>query len=104
MTAIELEKLRYPIGKFVRPQAYSAAVLKRYIQVISAFPSKLRKETASLLSVVCRADGGAGLRTDEWTGSLRLPLSLLYHIECGHIIPHNAFLLSRPWIADSEVI
>lgn len=48
MTTAELEKLRFPIGHFVKPENYTKEILAKYIQTISEFPNKLKQETSHL--------------------------------------------------------
>jgi hypothetical protein len=48
MTDQELFKLRYPIGKYTKPEAFTPDLIKKFIDTIEAFPDKLKKETESL--------------------------------------------------------
>lgn len=48
MTTIELDKLRFPIGLFIKSEKYMKAILEQYIQTISDFPSKLKQEVSHL--------------------------------------------------------
>ena len=48
MTEQELEILRFPIGKFKKPEDFSAQVLQRFIADIQAFPEKLKMEVHHL--------------------------------------------------------
>lgn len=48
MTDIELEKLKYPIGKFEVPKKYTSEYLSEKIEEISTFPEKLKLETTHL--------------------------------------------------------
>ncbi|WP_431243169.1 YfiT family bacillithiol transferase [Flavobacterium sp. P21] len=43
-----LEKLKYPIGKFVIPESYTTEYLNEKISELVAFPEKLKKETINL--------------------------------------------------------
>jgi DinB superfamily len=43
-----LEELRYPIGKFKVPEAYTNDYLKEKIAAISTFPERLKKEVSYL--------------------------------------------------------
>ena len=43
-----LEKLRYPIGKFIAPEIYSNDYLNSRISEIASFPDRLKKEVVSL--------------------------------------------------------
>ena len=43
-----IEELKYPIGKFVKPDSYTPQVLHQYILDIELFPSRLRVEVETL--------------------------------------------------------
>lgn len=61
MENLELEKLRYPIGKFSAPDIYSNEYLSNKIAEIESFPEKLKKEVSQLnneqLDTPYRPDG-----------------------------------------------
>jgi hypothetical protein len=48
METFELEKLRYPIGKFTAPETYSKTYLTDKIAEIESFPERLKKEVMHL--------------------------------------------------------
>ena len=48
MENLDLEKLRYPIGKFIAPQHYSKEYLSERISEIGSFPERLKKEVLHL--------------------------------------------------------
>ncbi|PIF31565.1 DinB family protein [Flavobacterium sp. 9] len=48
MEELDLEKLKYPIGKFQAPQEYSPEYIADKIAEIESFPEKLKKETIHL--------------------------------------------------------
>jgi DinB superfamily len=48
MEALDLEKLKYPIGKFEFPKEYSSEYLLDKILEIESFPERLKKETLHL--------------------------------------------------------
>ncbi len=48
MTAVDLEKLKYPIGNFEMPHEVSPEMIARYIAIIENFPQKIDSETAHL--------------------------------------------------------
>lgn len=48
MENLDLEKLKYPIGKFITPTTYSKEYLFSQIEEISLFPEKLKQETIHL--------------------------------------------------------
>lgn len=43
-----MDKLKYPIGQFEKPQEITDEILHQYIESISSFPSRLRKEVEHL--------------------------------------------------------
>ncbi|MFD2940839.1 YfiT family bacillithiol transferase [Flavobacterium notoginsengisoli] len=48
MKELDLEKLKYPIGKFTAPDHYSTEYLSEKIEEIATFPTRLEKEVAHL--------------------------------------------------------
>jgi len=48
MEKSDLEKLKYPIGKYIAPETYSAEYLSSKIEEIVLFPEKLKQETIHL--------------------------------------------------------
>ncbi|AOC95164.1 Putative metal-dependent hydrolase YfiT [Flavobacterium anhuiense] len=48
MNELDLEKLKYPIGKFTAPEQYSAEYISEKIKEIENLPEKLTKETIHL--------------------------------------------------------
>ncbi|KAF2326246.1 YfiT family bacillithiol transferase [Flavobacterium daemonense] len=48
MEELDLEKLKYPIGKFVIPDNYSSEYILNKIEEIASFPERLKKETILL--------------------------------------------------------
>ncbi|BDU23697.1 YfiT family bacillithiol transferase [Flavobacterium sp. GSB-24] len=61
MTELDLEKLKYPIGKFIAPNDYSVTYLSEKIEEIESFPKRLKNETLHLtdeqLDTPYRPDG-----------------------------------------------
>ncbi|WJS95297.1 putative metal-dependent hydrolase [Flavobacterium johnsoniae] len=61
MKELDLEKLKYPIGKFIAPDDYSTEYLSTKIQEIETFPNRLEKEVIHLtdeqLDTPYRPDG-----------------------------------------------
>ena len=61
MENVNLEKLKYPIGKFVAPENYSSEYISNKIQEIESFPERLKAETIHLtdeqLDTPYRPDG-----------------------------------------------
>ena len=45
----ELEKLQYPIGKFISPEEYTSEYIKKKIAEINSFPERLQKEVINML-------------------------------------------------------
>jgi hypothetical protein len=58
---VTLEQLKFPIGKFEKPDVITSKMITQYISDIEMFPSKLRAETEHLsdeqLNTVYRPDG-----------------------------------------------
>ncbi|WP_029270529.1 YfiT family bacillithiol transferase [Flavobacterium sp. KJJ] len=48
MEKLDLEKLKYPIGKFTAPTKFTAEYIAVQIQEIATFPERLKKETIHL--------------------------------------------------------
>ncbi|KAF2509922.1 YfiT family bacillithiol transferase [Flavobacterium foetidum] len=48
MTELDLEKLKYPIGKFTAPENYSSNYIEEKIVEIETFPNRLEKEVMHL--------------------------------------------------------
>lgn len=48
MENLDLETLKYPIGKFIAPNEYSLEYISNKIEEIAAFPEKLKNETSHL--------------------------------------------------------
>jgi uncharacterized membrane-anchored protein YhcB (DUF1043 family) len=61
MKETELEKLRYPIGKFVSPEKYSKDLVNDWISILEHFPDRLKtlveNLTDSQLDTKYRAEG-----------------------------------------------
>ena len=51
MNEQELEQLKYPIGRFKKPEAFTQDFLNNAISIIEDFPEKLRKETENLTEI-----------------------------------------------------
>lgn len=58
---IDIEQLRYPIGRFNWPTNFTESEIANHIQIISKFPDKIKKETEQLndeqLDTPYRPDG-----------------------------------------------
>jgi hypothetical protein len=48
MENIDLEKLKYPIGKFIAPTEYTSDYLSNKIEEIESFSERLKNETIDL--------------------------------------------------------
>lgn len=48
MENLDLEKLRFPIGHFVKPEEYTEEIISSFITTIASFPEKLKVEVAHL--------------------------------------------------------
>jgi len=48
MTEAELIKLKFPIGKFVKPQLISNEIIQKWIEDIEFFPARIKKEVIGL--------------------------------------------------------
>ena len=95
----ELEKLRYPIGKFSAPLEYSQEDMEKWIGEIEELPSKCRNElkdfTEEMLADKYRPDG--------WTAR-----QVIHHIVDSHINAYIRFKLTltedtptiRPYLED----
>lgn len=61
MTDQDLEKLRYPIGRYSRPAEITPELLQERLAIIESFPERLRKEVENLsdeqLDTPYRPDG-----------------------------------------------
>lgn len=80
MKELELEKLRYPIGKFEIPTNYSKKYLSERISEIVSFPERLRKEVIHLTTEQLDTP----YREDGWT--IR---QLIHHCSDSHM---NCFI------------
>ncbi len=80
MTEQELEKLKYPIGKWRQQKDYNSEETNRYINVIEEFPAKLRKTAGKM--TITQLD--TAYRPDGWT--IR---QVIHHLADSHM---NAFM------------
>lgn len=63
MEKIELEKLRYPIGKFIAPETYTKQYISEKIELIATFPKRLKEEVIHLNNEQLETS----YRPDGWT-------------------------------------
>ncbi len=82
---MDLEKLKYPIGKFAAADAYSASQVKTNIQIISAIPSKF----VNLLSSWSEAQLDTPYRPEGWTVR-----QLVHHVADSHLNSYCRFRLA----------
>lgn len=75
-----LEALKYPIGKFIKPELYTENLLNGYITTIRDFPAKLRHEVFAL----DQTQLDTPYRPDGWT--IR---QVVHHCADSHM---NAFI------------
>jgi hypothetical protein len=97
----ELEKLKFPIGKFVAPANYSLALLKTNAECIRDFPGKLRAETQHLSDLQLDTpyrDGGWTIRQvvhhcadSHMNGFTRMKLALSEHTPTIKPYPQDNF-------------
>ena len=80
---MELEQLRYPIGKFIPQESYAPSEVKTNIQIISALPSKF----INLLGGWDDDKLNTPYRPDGWTVR-----QLVHHVADSHI---NAYTRCR---------
>jgi hypothetical protein len=48
MNKTDIEALKYPIGKFQRPNGHTSSFLPQWLEVIKTFPAKMRNELTGL--------------------------------------------------------
>ena len=90
MHAIELEKLKFPIGKFNKPTQITNSVIAVWINDISMFPAKLA-------SVVCQLTDeqlDTNYRPNGWT--IR---QVVHHLADSHM---NSFIRLKLALTESE--
>ena len=73
-----LEKLRYPIGKFIKPEVITSEILANSIQTIADFPEKLKAEVSHLSKVQLQTP----YRTQGWTIRQVVHHSADSHMNC----------------------
>jgi DinB superfamily len=76
----ELEKLKYPIGKFTRPEVYTNELIESWKKTISDFPQKIR----SVVNGLTDSQLETPYRPDGWT--IR---QVVHHCADSHM---NAFM------------
>ncbi len=89
MTSEELEELRYPIGKFERPEKITSVLIQRWIDDISELPRDLSEKVNTL----SKEQLDTPYRPEGWTLK-----QLIHHIADSHM---NA-LLRFKWALTEE--
>lgn len=80
MKETELEKLKYPIGKFVSPEKYSKDLVKDWISILEHFPDRLE----SLVENLSDSQLDTRYRPDGWT--IR---QVIHHLADSH---HHSYI------------
>lgn len=80
-----LSALQYPVGKFVKPEEVSAAMIEAWINYLADFP-RIFRETAASLS---EAQLDSPYRPDGWTGR-----QVVHHVADSHMNAYVRFKLS----------
>ncbi len=83
--SIEIDKLRYPIGKFIRPAHIDRQTLALWIDSIRKFPERLRNEIATLP----KKDFNKSYRPNGWSIT-----QLINHCADSHIHSFIRFKLA----------
>lgn len=78
MEKLDLEKLKYPIGKFIAPEIFSPDYILNKISEIESFPERLKNETAHLTSDQLDTP----YRPDGWTIRQVIHHCAESHINC----------------------
>ena len=86
----ELDALRYPVGRFVAPQAISASDRARYIEEIAAAPAALRAAVRG----VSEAKLNTPYRPGGWT--IR---QVVHHVPDSHL---NAYIRMKLALTEDE--
>jgi len=82
---MELEQLRFPIGRFTPKESYTPAEIKTNIQIISALPSKF----INLLGGWDNDKYNTPYRPDGWTVR-----QLVHHVADSHMNAYTRFRLA----------
>jgi len=80
-----LEKLRYPVGRFSFPKSYTEADLKNWIEIIANFPALLQKEVAQMTDTQLDTP----YREGGWTAR-----QVVHHVADSHINSYVRFKLA----------
>lgn len=83
MTEQELEKIRFPVGHYIKQDIYTKEIIDNYLNVISALPEKLKIEVEHLTPEQLDSQ----YRPDGWT--IR---QVVHHFADSHM---NAFVRTK---------
>ena len=89
MNQQDLDVLRYPIGKFLRPETYSAELTAQHIEIIHRYPVLLKNEVAGLSA----GELQWRYRPDGWN-----ILQVVHHTADSHM---NAFIRFKLALTES---
>ena len=81
----DLTSLQYPVGKFVKPETVTPAMIEEWIAYLEKFPQVFR-QTAESLS---EAQLDSPYRPDGWTGQ-----QVIHHVADSHMNAYIRFKLS----------
>lgn len=82
---MNIEKLKFPIGKFEKPEVITVEQIKQWIAEIQSFPERLRNEVAHLTDMQLNTQ----YRQDGWT--IR---QVVHHCADSHINSFTRFKLA----------
>jgi hypothetical protein len=77
---MDLEKLKYPIGKYIKPSVIDQSIIDGYIFEIESFPERLR----NVVSRLSQTQLDTAYRPDGWTAR-----QVIHHCADSHI---NSFI------------
>jgi len=80
-----ISALQYPVGKFVKPEEVSAAMIEEWIVYLADFPRIFRQTAESLTE----AQLDSPYRPDGWTGR-----QVVHHVADSHMNAYVRFKLS----------
>lgn len=82
---MDIEKLKYPIGKYIAPDVVTPAHISRWIAEIGSLPQRL----AQVLANISAEQLAKPYRPDGWTG-----VQLVHHIADSHMNAYIRFHLT----------
>jgi hypothetical protein len=85
METLELEQLRYPVGKFATPEDYSDADIKKWISSLEEFPNQLRSEVSDFTEEML----GTSYKPGGWTAR-----QVVHHVADSHTNAYMRFKLA----------